>query len=199
LTNTAKWAIGEHGPPFRLPPKGPTAPMNVPTLLLVTQAHHLHAWLLPPYISTVPVRIVKAPLQEASTYSMALYQASSDFPDISADSRGGRRICTHATIGLSYNGTPHMHGESFAPHIKGATEPSLMVATRSKLLPPVDPNQLTFGANIDLGIPLEIPTESTGASQWDQWEEESIICMCAVGIIYRGMTAGREIKVDSTS
>ena len=69
------------------------------------------------------------------------------------------------------------------------TESSLMVATRSKLLPPTESSELSFGS-MDLGMDLDIPSENTDASELDQWEEESSVSICAVGIIYRGSNAG---------
>ena len=70
------------------------------------------------------------------------------------------------------------------------SEVSLVVATRSKLLPPDMSSLSGFGPDIGLDLPPDLSTQQPEGLEWDQWEEESSISMCAVGIVCRAMTAG---------
>ena len=70
----------------------------VPCLLLITERHYVQACFLPPAIPKI--RVLKASLLQQQYGTETL---SNDV----VDQRIGRRLCTHASIGLSYNGMLH--------------------------------------------------------------------------------------------
>ena len=186
MFNELQWVTGEQGTPYRLPPKGPVSSIHSPILLLITQSHYVHAWFVPPYFPGV--QIAKAPLQEVMQSHFA---SVVDFADISPESRGGRRLCTHATIGLIHNGIRSVPMTHALAHENNLPESTVMVATRSKPFPPTESSQLAF-TGMDLGIPLDLSNtpESAAASVSDQWEDESSIFITAVFLSYRAPVSG---------
>lgn len=98
--------------------------MHAPTLLLVTQTHEFHACFLPPVAS--PVRVVKCSLQQLAT---AQDRAGRQEPAATQDKgkasgsedatehSGGKRLCTHATIGLGYNGSCSIYAITLVIHV----------------------------------------------------------------------------------
>ncbi|KIP09550.1 hypothetical protein PHLGIDRAFT_318783 [Phlebiopsis gigantea 11061_1 CR5-6] len=157
------WAITDYGTPYRLPSRGPTYNTNaVPSLLLATQSHQLHAYFLPP--AAPEIRSVKVSLLQPSPIDLPP-------PEEPHDPTRSHRICTHATIGLSYN------------------EQYVIVATRSKLIPPlkatsppVDPMDLSLHLDMS-SSPAQ--TDRTELNEWQQWGEESSLDLSMVAFHHR--------------
>ncbi|KAI0689786.1 hypothetical protein BC835DRAFT_1367462 [Cytidiella melzeri] len=196
------WVVGETGAPYRLPPRGPTAPMSSPTLLLVTETHFLHACLLPPTYRSM--MIVRLALLQSSVASQGVFPSSKppqngqsqqtkaetekieaekikslNSEDIPPSENGARRVCVHAAIGFGY-------GESH-----------FTVAMRSKYLPSQDFPSLSEamdfdGIGMDLGSDMgqQASMESASANDvptdWEQWGEHSTIDITMVFFEFNG-------------
>ncbi|KAI0810963.1 hypothetical protein BC629DRAFT_1589704 [Irpex lacteus] len=102
----AEWMFAQrpaNPAPHRLPPKGPTIPMNNPTLLLVTETHFLHFGMAQQGGSPPP----KPGQPEHPQPQANEAEKNNDMnPKMSSAGNGGRRVCVHAAIGFSYN-EPH--------------------------------------------------------------------------------------------
>ncbi|EKM55338.1 uncharacterized protein PHACADRAFT_255893 [Phanerochaete carnosa HHB-10118-sp] len=165
LSSERPWTVGEHGAPFRLPPRGPSLPLDGPVLFLVTESHQVHAY------SVTHGKTLKGSLQQMSRQMVNLQSDENPSPPLQEDENdrhSGRRVCTWAAIGICYN--------DLFP----------IVATRSKLLPPTDVNDPSVG-DIDLSLALDIsgtPTQLdiANATEWEQWGGEQAINLCMVGI-----------------
>lgn len=104
LTSPRQWVISDAGTASRLPPCGPSAPVNSSVLLLITQALFINACFLPPYVPSL--KILRVPLSIPSKI-----KDSEPPPEYPSDKQGGggRRLCVSATIGIGYNGIFSAH------------------------------------------------------------------------------------------
>jgi len=89
---------------------------------------------------------------------------------------GGRSICMKAAIGMSYN------------------ESSILVATRSHVLPSYKPNPYSY-SSMDLDLTLDMSqsgssSESPSSPEWELWGEEPIIHLCEVTLSFKVNATG---------
>jgi hypothetical protein len=85
--------MGSAGNLARLPQRGPWNPLCYPTLLLVTQSHHLNLCYSRGYPNSI--KTISCPLTRSGV--------GMESHDISYGP-GGVRFCVKASIGLGYNG-----------------------------------------------------------------------------------------------
>ena len=87
---------------MRLPPRGPRAFISNPSLVLVTQDHHVHITYLRQYTSLLATmkRLLTSP-----GITKEQFQAT----DVSENPRNNRQ-CIQAAIGLGYDGRFSMNG-----------------------------------------------------------------------------------------
>ncbi|KZT70141.1 hypothetical protein DAEQUDRAFT_810869 [Daedalea quercina L-15889] len=157
-TTQREWTITESGSSARLPPRGPLTPLFSTILLLVTEDHCLSLCVLPPVAASL--KVVKTSLLQAGVAQEA--QSKDD----SLPKTVGPNLCVAAAIYMGYN------------------EPSLLIAMRSKILPPQRIHESTYTA-MNLNMPLDI--NDVGPSyevpltpEWDLWGEDSMINLCEV-------------------
>lgn len=98
LSDRLQWVVYS-GSSIRLPPRGPLAPGASPILFLVTQSHQINICFLPPFASRL--EIMRGSLLQSSDTS----EAQPDHDNDTLTALCGSSFCTHAAIGLSYNGT----------------------------------------------------------------------------------------------
>lgn len=87
----------ESGSSARLPPRGPSSPMQTTMVLLVTEDSTISVCIL--LQQGHPLRIVKASLLQATPLQEAQ-------PKDTLPATVGPRICVTASIYMGYNGTP---------------------------------------------------------------------------------------------
>ncbi|KAF5381080.1 hypothetical protein D9615_004015 [Tricholomella constricta] len=100
LGTTREWVAGNApGSSTRLPPRGPRTPVSSPTLLLVTQDHHVKIYYFRYYNPAMMV------LSRSIAQSGTTVEGS---PQLGGDANSsGIRQCFRAAIGLGYNGTSY--------------------------------------------------------------------------------------------
>ncbi|KAK7693491.1 hypothetical protein QCA50_003059 [Cerrena zonata] len=163
------WIINDAGNAARMPPLGLQLPISDPILLLVTQSREFHVILFPPKLN-LKAKVLRISLVQTTIINVPIDGLYKD--PLLDNSVGGRRVCVAASIGLSYN------------------DGSILVATRSRFLPPDD-----FGANpddnMDIVLNLEQsltnPLSTAHANSWDSWSEDSIIELCEVWLNKPGL------------
>lgn len=165
LSAERPWTVGEHGAPYRLPPRGPPVPVDGALLVLVIESHQIH-------LHNVTLRkTITGSLQTQTRSSLNMDSGETAMPQpqqVKNDRTSGRCICTHAAIGVCYN------------------EHLLTVATRSKLMPSAGSREPSVGA-IDLSLSLGISSSTTqpdheSATEWERWGDEEVINLCVVAV-----------------
>ncbi|KAF8163366.1 hypothetical protein B0H34DRAFT_650242 [Crassisporium funariophilum] len=136
LGNPREWAINASDNPVRLPPRGPATPLSNPTIVIVTQDHHVHVSYLRYYFPSI--RTLKRPL---AFPGVTVEQPQMNDP---LESASGNRQCLDAAIGFGYN------------------ESSFLVATYSRRVPPpplASPMTAPIAPfnSMDLSIPVDAP------------------------------------------
>ncbi|KAI0807750.1 hypothetical protein C8Q74DRAFT_1379221 [Fomes fomentarius] len=153
-----EWIVSDACSSSRLPAIGPLTPFGNPMLLLVIESHWLRVYHMTPG---------KAQLLGPVPLLQPTKQLHPDLDTSTFGQLGGDRICTKAAIGLGYQ------------------ESTILIAMRSRLLPPQQPQSST-----DLGLPLDVSqtqfSETSHAAEWEVWGEEQTILLCEVRIEYRG-------------
>lgn len=130
------------------------------------------------------MKVAKASLLQTSPLQDA-------YPKDTLPATVGPRICVAASIYLGYNGTCLALPSFLANNI--LIDPVILVAMRSKVLPPQRVNESTY-TTMNLDMPLDI--NNVGPSyevpltpEWDLWGEDSVINVCEVRIkmLMKGM------------
>ncbi|KAJ7095311.1 hypothetical protein B0H15DRAFT_967571, partial [Mycena belliarum] len=160
LGGTREWTVNDAGSVTRLPPRGPATPTSNPTLILVTET----GWVTVCYLRQYPplsLKMISCPLTEPG-----LVGEIQPHPMEQGTTRTGNvKICTRAAIGLAYNG---MYA-------------SILIATRSRVLPSPFRDSSLSSMNLALPLNLEMPSsEPELAIEWENWGEESSIELCEV-------------------
>ncbi|KAI0082625.1 hypothetical protein K474DRAFT_1654738 [Panus rudis PR-1116 ss-1] len=149
LSSHREWVMTDSGAPARRPARGQGMPTNSPLLILVSQSLSAYVCYLPPLVTQV--RRARVSLLQ-----------SRKVPDSSAPNSiptGGRRICVNAAIGISYS------------------EPTIVIATRSKLIPPDSGLD-----HIDLVLSPELQGSIPTPDLWEIWGEEPTVELCELFI-----------------
>ncbi|KAF7338233.1 hypothetical protein MVEN_02048500 [Mycena venus] len=163
LGGPREWTVDDRGSPTRLPPRGPRTPVSNPTLILVTETRWVTICYLRQYFPSL--RMISCPLSEPASSA----EGQPNPLEQTSNRPGSVKICTRAAIGLAYN------------------ELSIVVATRSRVLPSTRDNSLN-SMNLTLPLTLEIPSsEPELATEWETWGEESCIELCEVRLDWEGM------------
>ncbi|KAL4251734.1 hypothetical protein ABKN59_004474 [Abortiporus biennis] len=159
-----EWVVTDSGIPTRLPPRGPVVPVNSPTLLLVTQSNQVNVCFLRPAVQKM--RILRASLTHTSSVS----DNAQTIPEDMTECLGGERICVCAAFGLNYN------------------EHSILVATRSRIIPPKRPVHHDMGLGLAPNFPdMSSTSEDVLFDEWESWGDESTIDLCEVAIDTNGV------------
>ncbi|GLB34886.1 hypothetical protein LshimejAT787_0204510 [Lyophyllum shimeji] len=162
LGTPREWITSDmSGSSTRLPPRGPRTPVSNPTLLLVTQDHHVQVCYLRHYMSSL--RFLNCPMTQPGIAVEGQAQVPGD--------ACGIRQCFRAAIGLVYN------------------EQAILIATRSYHTPPPSKDNSRFGA-VDSTLPDDmnqpLPPELQ-SMEWESWGEESTINLYEVQVRHNGV------------
>ncbi|KAJ6502473.1 hypothetical protein C8R45DRAFT_620728 [Mycena sanguinolenta] len=156
-----EWTVDDIGSPTRLPPRGPRTPVSTLTLVLVTEARWVTVCYLRQYLPSL--RMISCPLFEPASSGESQPNSLDQVPN----RRGGVKLCSRAAIGLAYN------------------DPSIMVATRSRVLPSGSRDASLNSMNL---LTLEMaPLEPEFGVEWETWGEDSCIELCEVRLDWEGM------------
>lgn len=167
--------------PTRLPPLGPFVPSLAPVLILVTEAHVCNVHYLNP--QREHFQEITASLLRASTSSSA-----DKSPAEPIEGAGGSGRCTHAAIGLGYDGKP-----GIVLILKGTLlmtlESSILISTYSRFVPPLlskpyDP--LSLGPNLEVPLSFDASEDPILSSEYDSWRDHNIVQVCEVNILVQG-------------
>lgn len=93
-----QWKVDATVPPYRLPTKGPTFPVSLPVLVIVTQSLHVEMWYL--RARHVPFNSLRATL----THGAPGHELQPPVPLAPHMSEGGTKLCVTAAIGVMYDG-----------------------------------------------------------------------------------------------
>ncbi|TCD64663.1 60S ribosomal protein L7 [Steccherinum ochraceum] len=155
-----EWIINDTGFASRLPPRGPSSPVNSSVLLLITQSLYINACFLPPYVPSL--RMLRASL----TMTTRVKEGEPSPPDVDRQGTDGRRLCVSAAIGFGYN------------------DMAFLVATRSHLMP--SHHVVSEDHSMDMGLMPDMTQPSTSSDKLgydsDVWGEELIVDVCEVGM-----------------
>ncbi|KAF8212153.1 hypothetical protein K438DRAFT_1806059 [Mycena galopus ATCC 62051] len=164
LGGPREWTVDDAGLPARLPPRGPRTPVSNPTLILVAETRWVTICYLRQYVPSL--RMISCPLFEPASSG----EGQPNPLEQVSNRPGSVKICTRAAIGLAYN------------------EPSIMVATRSRVLPSCARDSSLNSMNLNLPLALEMPSlEPEVAIEWETWGEDSCIELCEVRLDWEGM------------
>ena len=89
---------------MRLPPRGPGAHISNPTLVLVTQDHHVHVTYLRQYTSSLAT-------MKRLLSSLGITKEQPQATDVAENPRSNRQ-CIQAAIGLGYDGRFSVNGSA---------------------------------------------------------------------------------------
>lgn len=156
-----QWATDSSGLSTRLPPRGPHMPISDPTLLLVTQDHRVNVCYFRYYIPSL--KIISCSLEQPGII------LDSQAHLVQYKSLNTTRQCICAAIGLGFN------------------ESSVLIATRSCLLPSPMPNSPDFDAT-GLSLPVELTAQDIDmlSTEWESIGEESFINICELQLKFDG-------------
>ncbi|KAF7363511.1 hypothetical protein MSAN_01007400 [Mycena sanguinolenta] len=156
-----EWTVNDAGSPARLPPRGPRTPVSNLTLVLVTETRWVTVCYLRQYLPSL--RMISCPLFEPASSG----ESQPNSLEQVSNQRGGVKICTRAAIGLAYN------------------DPSIMIATRSRVLPSGSRDASLNSMNL---LTLEMPSlEPELGIEWETWGEDSCIELCEVRLDWERM------------
>ncbi|KAJ7235441.1 hypothetical protein B0H12DRAFT_1027447 [Mycena haematopus] len=168
-----EWTVDDTGSPSRLPPRGPRTPVSNPTLILVTETRWVTICYLRQYFPSL--RMISCPLFEPTSSGEAQPN-----PLEQVTGPGSVKICTRAAIGLTYD------------------NPSIMIATRSRVLPSCSRNGSLNSMNLTLPLSLDMPSlEPEFGIEWETWGEDSCIELCEVRLDWEGMGMHQISLLDS--
>ncbi|RDB21136.1 hypothetical protein Hypma_011673 [Hypsizygus marmoreus] len=163
LGTPREWVVSSTGASTRLPPRGPRTPVSSPTLILVTQDNRINVCFFRYYVPHL--KIMSCSLTQPGITMEAQ-------PNLGTDKGASSvRQCFRAAIGLAYNDT------------------SILIATRSYILPPPMTNASQFDATHPT-LPGEMPPDLLLEDESMGWEccgEELNINLCEVQLRFNGL------------
>jgi hypothetical protein len=170
LGSPREWVNSAPSNLMRLPPRGPRTVISNPTLVLVTQDHHVHITYLRQYASSLATikRLLTSP---------GITKEQFHATDAAENPRSNRQ-CIEAAIGLVYD------------------ETSIIIATYSRRLPAplkttapaVTPfNSMDLSLSVDM---LQHRFQGPNPSDWETSGEERSIELSEVQILFDGSIMG---------
>lgn len=171
---------------MRLPPRGPRAFISNPTLVLVTQDHHVHITYLRQYTSSL------ATMKRLLT-SLGITKEQFQATDVAENTRSNRQ-CIQAAIGLGYDGRFSINRS--VHKLKPISETSIIIATYSRrspaplktTVPAVTPfNSMDLSVSVDM---LQHQSQGPNPSDWETSGEERFIELSEVQILFDGSIMG---------
>ncbi|KAJ7285752.1 hypothetical protein C8J57DRAFT_1285700 [Mycena rebaudengoi] len=179
LGGPREWTVDDSASAFRLPPRGPRTPITNPTLILVTEACHVAVCYLRAYLT--PFKIVSHPLAEpGSIGEVQSTPLQKTTPSETLNRFGGLKVCSRAAIGLAYD------------------EHTIMVATRSRVLPSPSPAPRDSSLNsMNMALPLELdmpPSDPESPIEWEAWGEDPSIELSTVRLDFDGTMMTLSVK-----
>ncbi|KAJ6496752.1 hypothetical protein C8R47DRAFT_1042539 [Mycena vitilis] len=164
LGGPREWTVDDTGSPSRLPPRGPPTPVSNLSLILVTESRWVTVCYLRQY--SPQLRMITCPLFEPTSAGEGRPNPIEQGPNRHASIR----ICTRAAIGLAYN------------------EHSIVIATRSRVIPSCVKDHSLNSMNLTLPLTLELPSsEPDLAVEWETWGEESYVELSEIRLDFEGM------------
>ncbi|KAJ8463982.1 hypothetical protein ONZ45_g17396 [Pleurotus djamor] len=163
--------------PKHLPPMGPRVPVSNPALFLVTQDRRIHVWFI--RVLSQHFQCIHLPLNQPGQHAEDLRQPATQSPPSDPPvPPGGMQLCTHATIGTTYN------------------EPSLLIATRSCVYPVPSDNFASADLNMSMGLPPSMPDDT---QNWASFGEKDAIEITEVQLAFNTIYLGecRFFRVES--
>lgn len=110
--------------------------------------------------------------------------------DTNQDEFGGIRQCIDATIGLFYNGKSIYCIIVTWKGYELPTETSILVATRSRFIPPPSPDNQFVSIHFDGDTNASRPVDSALGCAWEACGERSKVAVCEVQLKFDGVNMG---------